>query len=101
VLYGLVVSLGISPEYFLDEISFDEINALIDRDNKKVQNEWEKARIGWYYSLISAGLSKAQKPEDLMKFSWEDIKKEAKVLSKEEVENKTKQAEQWLNNRLM
>jgi hypothetical protein len=77
-------------------MSFDEINELIKVKEKQKQKEWERERWNWFYILISQG-SKAEKPEDIIKFPWE-IKEPKKPLTKAQVEKRAKQAKKWLNN---
>ena len=90
----LAMALGISPEYFLDEMSTDEMSSLLKVDNAKNREEWERIRMGWYYSIIAPGMSKVQSPEDLIKFSWEREDREIKgrKYSKEELRKKEDEA---------
>lgn len=92
-----MVSLGISPEYFLDEMSFEEMGVLLKANREKERRVWERNRIGWFYSLIAPGFSKSKKPTDLIQFDWEKKEKKEKYISKEQVEKRVKQVEKWLN----
>jgi len=44
-LYKLLVGkIGISPDYFLNEISVDEINLIIEGYNDEYKESWERVR---------------------------------------------------------
>jgi len=75
------------------------MGVLLKAANEKEKREWETNRIGWFYSLIAPGLSKAKKPTDLMIFDWEKNKKEVRKVSKEQIDKRAKKVEEWLNNR--
>jgi hypothetical protein len=80
-------------------MSFDEMGVLLKAANEKEKREWEKNRLGWFYSLIAPGMSKAKKPTDLIKFDWEKDKKETKKTTKEQIDKRVTQVEKWLNNK--
>jgi hypothetical protein len=80
-------------------MSFEEISALLKAVNEKEKRQWERDRIGWFYSLIAPGMSKTTKPEDICIFSWEKKEVKPRKLTKAQFEEKTKLAEKWLNNR--
>jgi hypothetical protein len=79
-------------------MSFDEINALLKEKNEKDKNRWEHERAGWFFSLVAQG-SKAKKPEDIYRFSWEKKakKQKGKRLNKEQLSIKAQEAKQWLD----
>jgi hypothetical protein len=83
--------------YFLDDMSFDEINALLGEKDANEKSRWEHERAGWFFSLVAQG-SKAKKPEDVFRFSWEKKKKQkGKTLDKEHLKIKAQEAKQWLD----
>jgi hypothetical protein len=81
-------------------MGFDEINALLKNKSEQEKKTWELERWNWFYILLSQG-SKAKKPQDIMMFPWEKKKvKQAKPLTKTQLDRRNKQAQKWLNNRL-
>jgi hypothetical protein len=91
--------MGISPQYFLDEMSFDEMESLLIADRDRSRRELERDRMNWFYTVIAPGMSKAKTPEDILKFDWEKKTVEPRKLNKDQFEKKSNEAEQWLNNR--
>jgi len=80
--------IGIDPEYFLDEMSQDEIIAIYkaryEFDNNEEKSNWEKTRDICYYAFIAMqGNERYKKPSDLFKFPWEQQTKEKGMTSKE------------------
>ena len=90
--------MGISPEYFLDKMSFDEVASIVKANNEKIRREFEKDRMQWFYTLLAPGLSKVSKPQDIVTFEWEKEQRPKKEYSKEQVEKNLKQAKKWLNS---
>jgi hypothetical protein len=79
-------------------MSFDELSSLLKARNK---NASEDARLQGFFFAIAQGV-KIKRPTDLGLFEWDRKPKEkSRKLTKDEVEGKVKQAEQWLNNQLM
>lgn len=67
-----MVALGISPSYFLDEMSQSEVSAALKADIERSKSDWEQTRLQCFYSLIAqAGNKKIKKPTDLFSFPWE------------------------------
>jgi hypothetical protein len=87
-VYGRVVRLGVSPLYFLDEMSQEEVSALLEADMEREKAEWERARMLGFYTIIATNGTKVyKKPADLFKFPWEQkkvAKKKGRTLTKEE-----------------
>lgn len=81
--------VGISPSYFLDEMSQDEAYEVIKGYNEKVKISWEQTRMQCFYSLISFnGTKHIKKPQDLFPFTWENITKDkGKRLTRDEFLN--------------
>lgn len=84
----LVIELGISPKYFLEEMDIFEIQTLFKYAYLKHKEEWEQTRMLAY---IQAQLKskKKLKIDDLMTFPWDEkttsngVKKE---ITKEDME---------------
>lgn len=85
--------IGISPVYFLDDMSQDEIKAIMEA---KVENEkisWEQTRLISFYSVIAqAGTKNIKTPKDLFKFGWDNkvVETRAERMTKEEFLNNVK-----------
>jgi hypothetical protein len=86
--------IGIDPLYFWDEMSPDELKAIIkarsEKDTQDYKVSWEQARAISFYSIVAMqGTKDYKKPEDLFKFSWEKADKpKPKKLTQEEMETK-------------
>lgn len=63
--------MGIDPEYVLDRMEVYEIQALMEHQDYRDRDAWERARL---ISLISAQChsSKELKPENIMVFPWDE-----------------------------
>lgn len=95
-MYGQVIILGITPEYFFDKMSFDEVNALLKEKADENKQDWEKIRHLCFYNVVSFNGTKLfKKPADLFKFPWEKNNKEPKILTEAE-KRKNKQIAQKL-----
>lgn len=89
-----MVNLGITPEYFLDKMSLDEVIALTKASDRRL---YEKERLQCFFNLIAQG-AKVKKPTDVMLFEWEKkTKKEVKRLTKEELNKKAEDGKRLLN----
>jgi len=47
------------------------VDAWREGEAQKEKDNWERARMGWYYSLLPHG-GRGLKPTDLHRFPWED-----------------------------
>lgn len=85
-LYALaVVKCGISPQYFLDEMSDYELEAVLEYANENEKQKVELNRLGWYYSLLPY-VQKGVTPQSLIPFAWEkEVNKPKELLTQEEV----------------
>lgn len=96
----MVVGLGLSPRYVLDEMQFYEIDTLLDSYYLKHKDAWEQARLIAY---ITAQVNSKDKlnPEDIMKFHWEknDNPDESNDIDTAAIEMELKQMENILNNK--
>lgn len=83
-------------------MSIDEVNCFLKAVNDRRQDEWEKVRYQCFYSVVAQNGSKQFKqPSDLFKLPWDIVRsnKPAKKLSKDQFENKAKEAEEWLDKK--
>ena len=94
-----MVNLGISPKYFLDEMSIDEISAILKTREEIKREEWEKVRFQCFYSVVAInGSNTYKKPSDLFRFPWEARKKRkrGRKYTSEEVKRKEKSVQRYL-----
>jgi len=76
-VYGFCVGrIGIDPVYFLDEMSQDEMIAIIETmdeyDDIINRRTWEQTRTICYYNYVTfKGSKEIDKPSKLFKFEWE------------------------------
>jgi len=90
--------LGISPAYFLDEMSFDEVSELLKAENEKEKRLLERDRLNWFHTYRAFG-SDVRSPEMVQRFEWEKKpKKEGKKLTEEEKQSKANKAKSYLRN---
>jgi hypothetical protein len=82
---------GIDPLYFLDEMSQDELTAIMAAKNETDLNlnrkSWEQTRLMCFYAIAATqGTKDFKSPEDLFKLPWDekDEKPKAERLTKEE-----------------
>jgi hypothetical protein len=81
------------PLYFLDEISQDEVAAIIKAKEDAERTSWEQTRTIAFYNLIGQrGTKGLHKPEDLFQIRWDKkaVKKDpvGPKLTKEELNKK-------------
>jgi hypothetical protein len=91
----VVYDCHIDPNYFLDEMTAEQVLAVTERNYKEYQNGWEQTRWLAYINAASQG-AKVKKPQDLIKFSWE----ETSTVSKESVADamgKSRVESMWKN----
>ena len=76
-----------SPGYFWDEMSLDEIKALYKGRYENDKKDWEQTRTICFYTVVAMHGSKDFKtPEDLFSLTWDkkDEGKKVEVVTKEE-----------------
>jgi hypothetical protein len=97
-VYSLVMTYtNISPEYFFDEMSWFEVDAIMEKYNQDYKTEWEKTRWSAYITALSMGV-KLKKPSDLIKFDWE--REQGPNYSKDEIKNiQAEMYEAFINNK--
>lgn len=71
----VVVEGGVNPEYFLDRMKQYELDAIIKGIENKSKPSWEQARM-IMYMVAQCNSTKNLKPTDIMKFTWDEEKKE-------------------------
>jgi len=70
-IYGFVVfNCGIDPNYFLDEMSVEEVSYLSDAYYKAYKEKWEMLRLQ-NHAVVATQSTKPIKPVDIMKFEWD------------------------------
>ena len=71
-LYSLACGrAGMSPAYFLDSASIDEVEAFLSGWEKECREDWERMRY-IMYSIVQVNSKKRLSPEDVMKFGWDN-----------------------------
>ena len=81
-IYGYCVGvIGISPDYFLDEMSWDEIGAVLKAKSEEEKMTWEQTRLICFWNVVATnGTKKFKKPSDLFPFTWDKMtSKDAKA----------------------
>lgn len=67
--------MGISPAYYLDEMEFYELSAMVDGYSRREQAGWEQARFCAFYTASAAGAKLSMK--EIVVFPWEKEKEDA------------------------
>lgn len=75
---------GIDPNYFLDEMTPDEVNYLSDAFFNDYKEKWEMHRT-LVYSILAPNSKKIKSPTDVMKFDWDGENENSPMMSKEEI----------------
>lgn len=95
----MVVGLGLSPRYVLDQMEFYEVEALLDSYYLKHKDSWEQARL-IAYMTAQVNSRNTIKPEDIIKFHWEkDDHEPIACEDQKNIELEMKQLENILNNK--
>lgn len=85
--------IGVDPRYYLDEMSQDEVVAIMRARNENYslisREAWEQSRLQCFYSVTAMG-AKVRQPKELFKLPWDGDKKEVKRMTKEEALRKLK-----------
>lgn len=90
----LVLQFGLNPDYVLDEIQTYEISSLMKYSFYKNRDDWEQSRL-ISFIIAQSNSKKKLKLQDIIKFEWEKEEKENTTITKEEIENLSKQAEEF------
>lgn len=72
------------PLYFLDEMSFQEANAIMEGVSDEYRNSWEIARFTAFNQAASMG-AKVHKLTDIIKFTWDKQEIETEEIPPEEL----------------
>lgn len=90
-LYGTVVGkVGIDPAYFLDEMDYDDVDAILDAYAESVQDKWDQTRLQAFYSVAPHMGKSNTTPQKFMPFAWDNDtqhtpKKPKRKLTMEEI----------------
>jgi len=83
--------MGIDPEYFLDEMSQDELVAIYKAKHEANKSSWEQTRLICYYNFISQnGTEKIKKPSDIFSLEWDKQKVKTKIMTSDEAKKELK-----------
>jgi len=69
-IYSQVVPHGITPDYFFDQMTIPEVNAICENIKYQYRLSWEQTRFISYITACTVS-NKIKKPEDLVRFAWE------------------------------
>lgn len=96
----MVVALGLSPKYVLDEMQMYEVESLLESYYLKNKDSWEQARLIAYMTAQVNSRDRIS-PEDIMKFSWEKNNENIEFDENDlkELESEMKQMENIMNNK--
>lgn len=87
---------GISPDYFLDKMTFVEVRHFLDGLARRNRESWEQTRIVGYI-IAQANSSKTLNQTDILSFPWdeENEKEKATTVSDEDVKRLRALAKQY------
>lgn len=81
----LVIRARISPEYVLDQITWREVNSLLEEVEISSRDGWEQTRmIMW--SVVQSQSSKKIDMKQILPFDWDKEDKASIAVTKEDVE---------------
>lgn len=90
---------GVSPSYFLDRMTFGEVETFLMGFNRRNRDTWEQTRIIGYI-IAQANSTKKLKQTDILRFPWDESKEDRDThVSDEEIARlraKAKQIEQHI-----
>lgn len=79
------MELGYEPEYFFDEMSFDELQLILNNYQYRFRNEYEMNRLT-NYIIAQSNSTKQLKLTDISTFVWDEQQVEKQVITSETVE---------------
>ena len=85
--------MGCNADYVLDKMQWYEVNALLKYRHYKIKDNWEQSRL-ISYLIAQVNTKKTLKLDDIISFEWEKEKHNETIISKEEIEALSKQAEE-------
>ncbi len=97
-LYAILTQqMGYAPDYVLDKMQWYEINAAMKYQHYSIKDGWEQARLV-AYMVAQVNSKHTLQMDEIVKFPWEDEDDEPSKTSitKEEIEQLKKEAEQYL-----
>ena len=62
---------GVSPDYFLDKMSFSEVRYFLQGLSMRNRESWEQARILGYI-IAQSNSTKELKQTDILRFPWDE-----------------------------
>lgn len=89
----LVMEGGLNPKYVLDEMEQYEIAPLILNLHKKNKESWEQTRMLGFI-IAQTQSTKKIKPEDIIKFPWDNEESHITSVSNEDKERLIQKANQ-------
>ena len=78
---------GVSPDYFLDKMSFAEIRYFLEGLSMRNREAWEQARVLGYI-IAQSNSTKELKQTDILRFPWdkEESEPQANIVSDADME---------------
>lgn len=84
-LYGIIVGRGrVSPAYFLDSMTLDEVDAYLEGWEEERHERWEMVR-RIAHSVFQCQSTRQISPEDVISFPWDDQDGDTQAPTAEEV----------------
>lgn len=78
-MFGLVVyNCKIDPNYFYDEMTFEELDLVLEKYNEDYKNSWNQTRFISFW-CGNVDYKKCKQPKDLITFSWEQPEEEIEI----------------------
>lgn len=94
-----MVECGFDPEYFLDRMEPYEIQAALNGARLRDRDSWEQTRL-IAYVLAQSNSTKPLKPEDILKFPWDNVKHDSETsVSNDDVERLKRKAEEFIKSK--
>lgn len=97
-VFGIVMAnTSIAPEYFLDKMTWYELNGIMDEIQEKNQRSWEQTRMLATH-FVNCFAEKTIQPVELMPFSWDKLPEKKPVEKPDMSPDKIKKMETFINN---
>lgn len=94
----MVLELGLSPDYVLDEMRDYEITALLEAGHNRYKQQWEMTRfIMWVHAQTHS--RKEIDVKDLLRFPWDRSIQENEEVTEEDIERLKGLAEQFIKEK--
>lgn len=85
---------NIDPEYFMDKMQMYELSPILRSFHKRNKESWEQSRF-IAYVVAQTNSTKQLSLTDIMKFDWDESKKE-NTISTEDIDRLKEKAQQYL-----